>query len=239
MQNSENSVANELIENENYSQMKNNIIDQSSRIAEILNHAGKFRDHYDELNNNIIDSMNSMIKNYVKESKKAILYDIFDGTIDSIKFDQLKSKFAVDVKADKNMPVNKFVELNLNDELDNYDIEEYDTDILVNMSANLNEKSLKKYVKFRDQAIDNLSDTIDSLTEFENNLCALRSKVINEQMNDYVNMLYAIHVNYARAIMKKKAVPDMIKLGKDKQLKLVNSQRSFITSGLKVILGIE
>lgn len=222
-------------ENENYSQMKNNIITQSSRVAEILSHAGKFRAYYNELTNNVVESMNSMVKNYVKNSKKAILIDIYDGIASSIDFKNLRTKFNSAMASKENLTIPKYN--NVNFDLDGYDIDPYDTDVLVNMFSNLDVKTVKKFAAFQDEAIANLSTLVDDLTEFESGLCSFRTNAIQKMKNN-VDVLYAIHVNYAKAIMNKnKNIPEFVTVN-GKNIKLVKSQRDFILNGLKTLIGI-
>ena len=222
-------------ENENYSQMKNNIIGQSSRIAEILTHGGKFKTYYEELMNNVVESMNAQIRSYVENSKKAILYDIYDGVVGNIDFSELKDKFKADMKKKGNVSVPKYEKVNM--DLDGYDIGEYETDVLVNMYSNMDEKTVKKFAKYQDEALSNLSNVIDDVTDFESNLCSFRNKAI-EKMKNNVDLLYAIHVNYAKAVMNKnKNIPECVSIG-GKQVKLSKSQKEFITNGLKVLIGI-
>lgn len=224
-----------LEEDENYSQMKNNIISQSSRIAEILSHAGKFKAYYDELTNNVVDSMNTMIKSYMKKGKNAILIDIYDGVAGSIDFENLKLKFKSDMSSKNNLVVPKYEEVNFN--LDSYNIDQYDTDILVNMFQNLDVGTVKKFARFQDEAIANLSAVVDDLTNFENGLCAFRTNAIQKMKNN-VDVLYAIHVNYAKAVLKKsKNIPECVTVG-SKNIKLMKSQREFILNGLKTLIGI-
>ena len=54
-----------------------------------------------------------------------------------------------------------------------------------------------------------------------------------------VDGLYAMHVNYARMIMKKnKNIPETMLYG-DKNIKMYKGQREFIMNGIKTLLGIE
>lgn len=222
-------------ENENYSQMKNNIITQSSRVAEILSHAGKFKAYYNELTNNVVESMNSMVKNYVKNSKKAILIDIYDGIASGIDFKNLRTKFNSDMSSKEKLTIPKYN--NVNFDLDGYDIDQYDTDVLVNMFSNLDVKTVKKFAAFQDEAIANLSTLVDDLTEFESGLCSFRTNAVQKMKNN-VDVLYAIHVNYAKAIMNKhKNIPEFVTVN-GKNIKLVKSQRDFILGGLKTLIGI-
>lgn len=223
-------------ENENYSQMKNNIINQSSRIAEILSHGGKFKTFYNELTNNIVDSMNKMIKDYVKSGKKAIVYDIYDGVIESINFENLKSRFNTDVKSKVPLNVPQYSEFE--DSLENYTIDKYDSDILANMYSNIDESTVKKFAKLQEEAINNLSDVIDSVTAFENELCNYRVNAV-ECFKKNVEGLYAMHVNYARMIIRKdKDVPNTMKYG-GKSIKMYKGQKEFIMNGLKTLLDIK
>jgi hypothetical protein len=179
--------------------------------------------------------MNAQVKNYVENSKKAILYDIYDGVVSGIDFDSLKKKFKSDMSVKGNLKVPQYEKVNFN--LDNYDIDEYETDVLVNMYSNMDEKTVKKFARYQDEAVANLQNLVDGVTDFESNLCAFRVNAI-QKMKENVNTLYAIHTNYAKAIMNKnKNLPESVSIaGKD--VKLIKSQKEFILNGLKTLIGI-
>lgn len=221
-----------FVTDESYSQMKNNIIEQSSRIEEILSHGGKFKSYYNELINNIITSMNTMIKSYTKDSKQSIMIDIFDGVMSNINFDELKQRFNTDIKNKKILRVPVYKNIGkITDKISTYN---YDT--IINMHELCDEDGAKEFIKLQKNAIDDLSDVVESLTNFENNLCEYRRNSIETMMKN-VEGLYSIHVNHAKAILNKDELKEYINYG-NKELKLYKGQKEFITNSLKTLLGL-
>ena len=222
-------------ENDSYSQMKNNVIAQSAQIAEIINHAGKFQKFYNELNN-IADSTITMISNYVDNSKNAIKIDIYDGLVNSIDFPALQSRLKNDVKNTTKLvvPRSKNVDFDMSD----YTIDTIETDAFVNMMNYFDTKTVKKFVQFQNIANDNLENMIESLDQFEQDLCSFRVKKI-EEMKPNVETLYSIHANYVRALQNKtQNVPEKVKVC-DVEIPMMKSQKAFITNALKKIIDVQ
>lgn len=220
-------------EDSNYSQMKNNIITQSTRICEIVSDAGKFGAFYDELTNNIVSSMNDMIDLYVKNGKKTILIDIYDALVNDTNWDALKDKFKVDMATKGGLPIPKYTTISTN--LKRFKIDKYDTDILVDMYSNMDEETVKHFAKSQEDAVNELYSIIDEVTNFETSLCAYRAATI-ATMKENINTLYALHVNYAKAILNKDPkTPSTISIN-GKAITFQKGQKPFICDALKKIL---
>lgn len=222
-------------EDESYSQMKNNTISQLTRMSEIINHAGKFKKFFNELNN-ITDSLNTSLESYVINAKKAILFDIYDGIIESINFEKYKQKFVNDIKKHEKIIIPKYKHVDFN--LDEYLIDLYDTDIYNSMLDVLDESTIKKFAKLQHEANHSINDLFDSLNNFEENLCSFRTQKIEEMLNN-IETLYLIHLNYAKHSIKNKSkqinLPQEITID-NILIPISNSQKQFITTALKKII---
>ena len=228
-----------FVEDETNSQMLNNTISSLNRISEILNHAGKFQQLYSELNN-IVDTMNSSLHSYMKSSKRAILCDIFDGVISQIDFEVLQNRLKTDIKNSNKLVVPPYIPINI--DLSLYSIEQYNSDIFVDMLANLEQKTIRKYSKLQKDAIGHLSDVKDSLTTFENDLCVLRTDTIDKMLSN-VDMFYTIHANYVKTKLKsrnKKDVnlPSEITIN-GVSILMKDSQKEFIQECVRKLIGLK
>ena len=172
----------EFKEHQSFSPMKNNIIDQSSRIYEIISNATKFKKYYNELVNNIIDSMNNQCSSYVRNSKKSINIDIYDNVMNCIDWNALQNKLVKDLKSNKDIE-------NLNTEwtdigdVTEFDIEHYDIDPIINMYSNYGVDSVKEYAKYMKEAINNLREVKNNVDEFEQGLCEYRKNASLTPLN--------------------------------------------------------
>lgn len=220
-------------EDSNFSQMKNNIITQSTRICEIISDASKFSTFYNDLTNNIVGSMNDMIRMYVKAGKRAILVDVYDALIDSTDWDSLKTRFKTDVVSAGPLALPKWNSIST--DLKRFKIDVYDTDILVDMYSNMDESTVKHFAKSQEDANNKLYELIDDVGAFESALCNYRTKTI-EIMKQNIEVLYALHVNYAKAVVaKEQKIPDQITIN-GKVIKFQTGQKPFITEALKKII---
>lgn len=217
------------------SQMKNNILNETARIAEIVSHAGKFKENYDKLIKNIVSSMNTTLKNYVKNSRKAILCDIYEHTLSKINWDEMRTRFNKDIKGNK-LLVNRLY--TIGDDLKNYSLEEYNTEILMNMMINLDEdtSTIKKFIKLQDEALNALDELNEELSNFEANLCSYRTKAINVMLEN-VDNLYRLHVNYAKKVLNNEYVDDSINV-QGVTIKMYKSQQEFIKNAMKSLLRL-
>lgn len=220
-------------EDANFSQMKNNIITQSTRVCEILSDASKFSAHYEDLTNNIIGSMNEMISHYNKAGKKSILVDIFEAVTGDIDWDQLKTQFQSDMMTKGNLKLPKYTPIST--DLKRFKIDLYDTDILFDMHSNMDEYTVKEFAKAQEEANNNLYELIDNVTAFESGLCSYRTSAI-AAMKENVKVLYTLHVNYAKAIMNKDPkIPDSTTVN-GKVITFQKGQKPFILAALRKII---
>lgn len=213
--------------------MKNNIITQSTRICEIVSDASKFGSFYDELTNNIVSSMNEMIRTYVKTGRTAILVDVYDELVSQTDWNSLKDRFKVAMTDPKPLPIPKYTSIST--DLKKYKIDAYDTDVLVDMYTNMDEDTVKLFAKSQEEATNNLYELVDDVTAFENSLCAYRTKTV-ATMKSNIEVLFALHVNYAKAITSGSAkIPDTTTIN-GKVIKFQKGQKPFICDALKTIL---
>lgn len=223
----------EVKESADYSQMKNNIITQSTRVCEIISDPGKFGAYYEELNNNVVSSMNEMIKMYVKSGRRAVLVDIYDALVEQTDWNSLKDRFKIDINKPNNMTIPKYTSINTN--LKKYSIDLYDTDLLMDMHSNMEEQTVREFAKAQKQATTNLYNLVDDVTAFENDLCAFRTQTIAVMKNN-IECLYALHVNYAKACINKvQKIPESTTIN-GKIIKFQRGQKPFICDALKTIL---
>lgn len=221
-------------EKESFSPMKNNIIEQSARIHEIVSNAGKFKKYYNELVNNVIDSMNNQCDSYERNSKKAIKADIYEMVMKSINWDALQKKLVADLKGNKRLEsIPEWEDI----EEPDVEIEKYDTDAVVNMYSNFNEENVKDYSRYMKEAINGLTDVIKGIDDFENALCEYRSETVKNILEKNVPVLYAVHYRYVRDLMnKKKNIEANVMVG-GVNLELKKSQKEFFEKSLKKFLN--
>lgn len=220
-------------EDEHNSSIKNDIITQSTRIHEIVSDASKFNTYYNELVDNIVHSMNSMIDSYNKTGKKAIFVDIYEAVVAQTDWNELKERFKNDVVSQKPLSIPQYTSISTN--LKKYKIDKYDTDVLVDMYSTMDEDTVRKFAKSQEDAVNNLYELVDNVTAFENDLCAYRTKTI-ETMKRNVETLYALHVNYAKALMSNSSkVPETVNIN-GKAIAFQKGQKPFICNALKEIL---
>lgn len=220
-------------EDANYSNMKNNIITQSTRVCELVSDASKFAAYYNELTNNIVSAMNEMIKTYNKTGKRAILVDIYDAVVGGINWDELKTKFATDMNTKGPLKLPQYKSIST--DLKRHKIDLYDTDVLVDMYANMDETTVRKFAKLQEDATNNLYELVDNVTAFESALCAYRTDTI-AVMKSNIPVLYALHVNYAKAVMAKDPkIPENVTIN-GKVIPFQKTQKAFISGALRKII---
>ena len=226
----------EFKESESFSPMKNNIIEQSARVYEIITNAGTFKKYYNELVNNVIDSINSQCRSYERNSKKSIKMDIYDNVVESIDWSNLQKVLADELKSGKKPVDNETFEWSDIGDLSEYHIELYDVDPIINMYSNYGEDSIKEYAKYMDEAVENLNELKDYIEDFEQDLCNFRSRAVKTILEKNVPTLYNIHYRYVNDLLhKKKVIADKVKLG-GVDITLKKSQKEFITSTLKKMI---
>lgn len=235
----------EFEENQSFSPMKNNIIDQSSRIYEIVSDASKFKKYYNELINNIIDSMNNQCASYERNSKKSIKIDIYDNVMESINWDGLQKQLVDDLKRNKSVRDTNLTWHNIGN-MNSFVIEKYDIDPIINMYSNYGEESVKEYAKYMKEAINNLNEIRTYIDEFEQGLCNYRSNAVRIILEKNIPILYEIHYKYVKDIMngkkKKNATlrdePANVVLN-GINIELKRSQKEFFTTSLKKLICSE
>lgn len=177
--------------------------------------------------------MNAMILSYNKAGKRSVLVDVYEAVIGSIDWESLKNRFRTDMTKQGNLKIPKYTQISTN--LKRFKIDTYDTDVIVDMYSNMDENTVKHFAKAQEEATNNLYELIDNVTQFESGLCAYRTDTINI-MKSNVNVLYALHVNYAKSVMNKDPkIPDNITIN-GKVIKLQTGQKSFICDALKTII---
>ena len=242
----------EFKESKKYSPMHNNIIEQSARVYEIINNAGKFKKYYNELINNIIDSINNQCKSYVRNSKKSIKIDIYDMVMESIDWSKLQQMLVTDLKNNKSVSsvVSNMLKIPSGDlnsaswssigSLDDYGIEQYDTDAIVNMYSNCSEESIKKYIRYMKEANSNLKSLETNVVAYEKNLCDYRKNAVNIILTKNVPLLYALHYNYVKNVIDTKRFNKNMPIEtisiNNVDIKLCKSQKEFITNSLKQLI---
>jgi len=206
-----------FIQNSEFSPTKNNLIQELNSVYENISHAGKFKLAYSGFINGeqgVIHNIQNLCSNYVVTSKKAILCDICEGVINQISFTDLSNELKQKIK-NKTVPRTDLTYKNLL-KLDDYDIDEFDTDYIVNMRDTLPEKEtadkkeLKQYVIARNNAITYLKQFLKNFDKFETDLINYRVKVITQMMN---NIPYLVNEHYKivyNNITKKEILPSTI-----------------------------
>ena len=251
-------------ENKAYSPMRNNVIEQSARIYEIISDARKFKTYYNDLINNVIDSLNSQCRTYVRNSKMSINVDVYDMVMERVNWNELQTRLVNNLKAKKCLQdvlkedfkglsngstgdgerSEKSLELKWHSlgDLSGYNIEEYDYEPIINMYSNYGEDMLKDYVRYMKEATNSLKDLENDVAEYEKDLCAYRDLAVKIVLNKNLPVLYAIHYGYVKKLMdagKNKSVSEgkreIVKLD-GVELELKRSQKEFISSSLKKLI---
>lgn len=225
----------EFNEQQSFSPMKNNIIDQSARIYEIVNDAAKFKKYYNELVNNIIDSMNNQCASYERNSKKSIKIDIYDSVMESIDWNELQKQLVDDLKENKHTGDMNLTWYDIGD-VNSFTIEKYDIDPIINMYSNYGEESVKEYAKYMKEAINNLSEIRTYIDEFEQGLCNYRANAVKIILKKNVPVLYEIHYRYVKNMLHGKPNEASSVILNGISLELKRSQKEFLTSSLKKII---
>ena len=227
----------EFKEHQSFSPMKNNIIDQSSRIYEIISNATKFKKYYNELVNNIIDSMNNQCSSYVRNSKKSIKIDIYDNVMNCIDWNALQNKLVGDLKSNKTIESTNSKWTDIGD-VTEFDIEHYDIDPIINMYSNYGVESVKEYAKYMKEAINNLREVKNNVDEFEQGLCEYRKNAVKTILDKNIPLLYNIHYNYVKSLLNKKRTGTKNEkvIINGIKLELIKSQKEFFTSSLKKLI---
>jgi hypothetical protein len=247
------------VENQEYSPMKNNIIDQCTRIKDCIVNPTLLHQNYNHLINGIISSLNTMIETYNIKSKKAIESEIYTRAIKSINFDDLKSRLITDLKTPHPLKIDasdtkkSFMKIpklqpyessyieSLYIDLDDLDSDNSGSEVPI--SATKLKKSQKAQKKFRNVqklALSELNNVIESLTSYENSLCKFREKMISKLNTIVHNVLYPIHANYAKQLKNKILNADTSEFHQvgNIKLKLYKSQMEFIKESVKSLLQL-
>lgn len=232
----------EFVEDQSFSPMKNSIIDQSSRIYEIVSDASKFKKYYNELVNNIIDSMNNQCASYERNSKKSIKIDIYDNVMESINWDGLQKQLVDDLKRNKSVRDTNLTWYDIGN-TNSFVIEKYDIDPIINMYSNYGEESVKEYAKYMKEAINNLNEIRTYIDEFEQGLCNYRSNAVQIILEKNIPILYEIHYKYVKDIMKGKKKKNSTTGDESANvvlnginIELKRSQKEFFTTSLKKLI---
>ena len=211
--------------------MREYIVGQQSRIAEIIDNATLFKEHYKDLTQNIVSSMNKQIRSYVKNSKKSIMVDIYNLTVDGIDWTSLQEKLG-DKLRHKESNVNPGTWKPL--PKPSVSIELFDDDVLTNMQLNCDVDHVKEFAKYRKLAHEQLSELIDGIGDFETELCAYRTNAV-KICESNINVLFNYHFNYVNDLFHKRSTQPSIIIN-NKEIKLKKSQQEFITSALKTLI---
>ena len=210
------------------SPMKEYILEQTSRINELLSNAQIFKEKYQDLTQNIITSLNNQLKTYQKDGKRSIYVDIYNLTLEAINWEELQQNIEKMLKSNKNN-VNPGTWKKL-DKL-HAKIELLDDDSITNMFIYCDVEHVKEFQKYRKLAKNEISELLSSLDEFEAELCRYRNEMVKVCLEN-VQVLFNHHFNYVNDLFHKRTPPKSVVIdGKEIQLK--RSQREFITSALK------
>jgi hypothetical protein len=223
------------VEDIDYSPMKNNVIDQCLRIKEFILNPTILVKNYNSLRNGIISSLNTMLESYDITSKQAIKNEIEKNVINNIDFNLLKERLVKDLK--NNEPL-KIKSLSKRQKLSKFKLPFYDTSYIESLFIDADSDEIKSQRKFRQTqklAIQELNNVIESLSDYENNMCEYRDSTIR-QINDDIDVLYSLHANYAKQLKNKMNPDDTISVG-NVVFKLKKSQSEFIKSSLPLLFN--
>jgi len=210
-----------------------------SKIYDILDNAGVFKDKYNELINDIVEPLNRVCSEYVEKSIVAVKCDVYEDIIKSTNFPELNTKLTKDVRAKRKPKASRMKFVRIPD-IPEYEIETYDTDPLVSMFVNWTNRSVKKYTRYRKIALGNLDTLSESVEEFETIMLDYK-RLLMENMKRYVQGLYEVHYKYVLELMESngKNKGEQSIIINDKNIKLINSQSTFIKESLKSFLDLQ
>ena len=213
------------------SPMREAVENQKSQILEVINSANTFKENYSNLMENVIEPLNEKINKYCKDAKKSIIIDAVEIVLDGIDWKEQQDKLASMLKSKTpNIvphPWKKAPKITGK-------IEGIDEDIFVNMSMNCCVENVKEFQKYRKLARAQINELPDSITMFENELCAIREQLVNA-IRENIQTLFDYHFNYVNDMFHKQPTGKSVIInGKDIELK--KSQKDFIVSAMKKIM---
>ena len=215
----------------NLSPMKKQVIQQTNQILEIINNANNFKANYNELINTIIPTINNQLKKYTRDSKKSVLIDAVELTLDGVDWSALQSDLSTLMRAKKSnvkphtwkripKPIGK--------------IEPLDDEPYTNMYMSCDVEHVKEFQRYRKLARGEISDLLNSISDFENELCSYRSNVVG-LLQTNIQTLFDHHYNYVNDLYHKRGGEGVVIID-GHEVKLVKSQKAFIIDSLKQIV---
>lgn len=230
-------------EDESYSQEKNNLIRDLNRVHLAISNAGIFSQSYDTIvNGGIISGIQERCEDYVKRGKYSVLCDVVDGVIQSLNFNELADTAKKNIH-NKVLPSNTLKYRSL-PSLDEYDIEEYDTDSIVNMWSNIptsktmTKKAIKdaheysKYKKISEQYIHAFMDQFDN---FESDLNKYRIDAIEIMKSNVPYIANEYYRQIFNATQKHQKLSDIISIN-GINVKFYKTQTEFLKNAIKNLI---
>ncbi len=216
------------------SPMKAGISNQIERVKQIISNAQVFKENYTELTENIISSINSQLKSYNRNSRKAIMIDIYDMVTEAINWDDLQQSLTSKMKSKTtNVQPSTWTPM---PPLNVSKLPTCDDDAIVNMFINCDEVTAKEFSSFRKLATAELNDILTNVDDFETSLINYRTTCVKLILSKNIQPLFDIHFNYVNDLFhKRKSIPTTITIN-GKQVTLIKSQREFITNALKTLI---
>ena len=215
--------------------MKAGISNQIERVKQIISNAQVFKENYTELTENIISSINSQLKSYSRNSRKAIMIDIYDMVTEAINWDDLQQSLTSKMKSKTtNVQPSTWTPM---PPLNVSKLPTFDDDAIVNMFINCDEVTAKEFSSFRKLATAELNDILTNVDDFETALINYRTTCVKLILSKNIQPLFDIHFNYVNDLFhKRKNIPTTTPIN-GKRVTLIKSQREFITNALKTLIA--
>jgi len=211
------------------------VLEQLSRMNEIVGDAGLFRDNFKELND-IISNLNGQCDKYKKSAKAAITKEIFEVVTAALDFNFLYDKLKKDIASKQ--PISFSVTIPPLPKLKSLPIEIIDDDILSVAYEKLDDGKLQMYADLISEFKEQFEQLKYSLDAFNNECCAYREATIRI-LQDYVSKLYLAHYSYvANTRIRKQETNILVKYG-TKTIPMNKHQKEFVISAIKIMLNLE
>jgi len=205
-------------------------------VQELISHPGKFNNAYNLLIDTSSGPIAGLIEhchNYSENGKKAVKLEIVESVIGSINYPKLAEELKIKIR---NNEIPTDVEYNEIPDINVYDIDEFDSEVFVNLwnSFPNSEKEMRKFIKAQSEVNSYIENYLENFEKFEDSLCDYRQRVIDVMMTNVPHIVNE-HYKYAHKITKKIEVPETINV-MGKTVKFYRKQKEFINKTVKTLI---
>ncbi len=225
--------------------------EQINNIKQIVNSSGLFISKYEMLINQI-NCLNEMIEQYNDATTPSLKRDLYDDFIEKTNWKELNERLAKDINNNRLAEIEPFQTFKFKypklstisaDTVNNMNMSIADIDFNTkdNKLTNKQKKHINIFNEYRNDFINDLDQFSASIKSYENN--AVQARNANETiLLNNVEILYNIHLNYAKGLKNGKNINKEYIYKDDKNnniiISLEKSQSKFIKQSIKKMLKI-